>query len=402
MAYEGNGEKTIQKRKGGARIFKKFLEIIAVTLAVIIGVFAITSGVGLVGNAINLQHAKSFESAGNGLVPFIDEETGCWTFITDREFKVLQLTDIHIGAGFLSIKKDRLAIDAVAELVQRTKPDLVIITGDMAYPVPFQSGTLNNKRETNMFFKLMESLGVYWTVVFGNHDSEVYSVYTREAIAEFYQNYPAKYCLFERSPKDIGIDGESNQIINIQNTTGIITQSLVMLDTHSYVDGSLTREYDSVHQNQVDWYKAEIMRLSSINSLRGGGVVKSLIFIHIPLMEYSDAWEEYRLNGKKDTANVKYVYGSANEPNEKVYFGKYGDRLFETVLELGSTQGIFGGHDHYNTFSVFYKGVRLTYGMSIDYLAYIGIKNETGQRGGTVIVIEPDSTFDCTAEPLAK
>ena len=50
-----------------------------------------------------------------------------------------------------------------------------------------------------------------------------------------------------------------------------------------------------------------------------------------------------------------------------------------------------------NTFSVEYKGVRLTYGMSIDYLAYIGISKEGSQRGCTVITYN-DSEFDCVAE----
>ena len=72
--------------------------------------------------------------------------------------------------------------------------------------------------------------------------------------------------------------------------------------------------------------------------------------------------------------------------------------MFETVLETGSTDSIFCGHDHVNTYSAEYKGVRLTYGMSIDYLAYIGISKEGAQRGCTVITYYPDGSFDCKAE----
>ena len=109
---------------------------------------------------------------------FIDaskSDTGYYEFVAsseEDEFKVLHLTDVHIGAGAFSAQKDRWALEAVSTIVHRAKPDLVIVTGDMAYPVPFQAGTFNNKREAEMFAALMEKLGVYWTITFGNHDTE--------------------------------------------------------------------------------------------------------------------------------------------------------------------------------------------------------------------------------------
>ena len=76
------------------------------------------------------------------------------------------------------------------------------------------------------------------------------------------------------------------------------------------------------------------------------------------------------------------------------------DNLFETMLELGSTQGVFFCHDHYNHFSMDYKGIRLTYGMSIDYLAQPGISKETKQRGAELITIHSDSSWDLEQIPL--
>lgn len=57
---------------------------------------------------------------------------------------------------------------------------------------------------------------------------------------------------------------------------------------------------------------------------------------------------------------------------------------------------MFCGHDHLNNVSLTYKGVRLTYGLSIDYLAYPGIDKLDAQRGGTLITIYNDSSFDIT------
>ncbi|MDR2090856.1 MAG: metallophosphoesterase [Clostridiales bacterium] len=380
---------------------EKVFKIIAMPLCVLIVAGLICLIVGAVGNNANMKFAKSIPAVeiADRLTPEIDAETGYTTFTTDRDFKILQLTDTHLGGGFLSLKKDAWAINAIADLVTYTKPDLVIVTGDMVYPMPFSSGTVDNMPSTKIFAQTMESLGVYWTVVFGNHDTEAYSFYDRKKISDFYENDDLKYCVYTAGPDEIS--GYGNQIINVENSNGIITQSLVLLDSHAYVRGFVS-EYDNVHQDQVDWYEKEILRLDGINKNRGAAErLKSLAFFHIPLTEQKDAWLEYVDNGEKNTDNVKYVYGSAWETGKIVYCGVGEDELFETMLKIGSTQGVFTGHDHLNNFSIYYNGgagdryIRLTYGMSIDYLAYPGIYKQTAQRGGTVILTSADGSFDC-------
>lgn len=49
-----------------------------------------------------------------------------------------------------------------------------------------------------------------------------------------------------------------------------------------------------------------------------------------------------------------------------------------------------------------YKNIRLTYGMSIDYLAMLGISKKTKQRGGTLITLNSDSTIDIKQVPFSK
>ncbi|MBQ8014552.1 MAG: hypothetical protein IJ264_00010, partial [Clostridia bacterium] len=99
----------------------------------------------------------------NQLVPQKDEN-GNWYFITDRDFKIMQITDIHIGGGFLAKTVDEKALNAIAAMVTKEKPDLVIATGDIAFPVPYSAGTFNNRSGAKAFANLMESLGVYWDV----------------------------------------------------------------------------------------------------------------------------------------------------------------------------------------------------------------------------------------------
>lgn len=376
--------------------------ITGIVFICLIAVILICALVGCIGNGANVKFIKGLNAveADEPLAaPVIDKETGYWTFTCDRDFRVLQLTDVHIGGGFLSLGKDNKAINAVYDMVSYAKPDLVIVTGDMAYPVPFSSGSFNNMTPTKIFAQLMEQMGVYWAFGYGNHDTEVYSYYTREEISEYYLNAGFKYCLFQRGPENV--DGEGNYVINVKNSSGIITQSLFILDSHSYSKGFF-RDYDNLHQNQVDWYASEVNRLTEINKSRGAtDVIKSLMFFHIPLVEYKTAYDEYKNNGYANTDNVKYIYGIAGEPDELICCGVNQDNMFEKILELKSTQGVFVGHDHLNNFSLDYNGgsgdhyVRLTYGLSIDYLAYFGIAKKTAQRGGTIITIRPDATFDC-------
>ncbi len=242
----------------------------------------------------------------------------------------------------------------------------------------------------------MEKLGVYWCNVYGNHDTEVYSYHSRKAISESVYGNKEKYphCLFQRGPEEA--DGEGNYVINIKNPDGVITQSLFMFDSHSYVDGDyfgFLWKYDAVHENQVEWYKNTVAALTEEN---GGVVPKSLAFFHIPLKEMKDATQEYRDNDFNDTENVKYIEGKLGESDMVVCSGLYNYGLFDAFKETGSTQGVFFGHDHLNNMSLEYKGIRLTYGFSIDYLAYDGIYKYGLQRGCTVITVAPDSSFDCS------
>ena len=326
------------------------------------------------------------------------DENGYWYFTTDGDFKVMHLTDIHIGSGWMSYGKDKKALNAVATMITKEKPDLVVASGDIAYPVFFQAGTFNNYTSAKVFANLMESLGVYWTVTFGNHDAEAYSYFKRDKVSDFYTDESYKYCLYQPGPEDI--DGKGNHVIEVKNSEGVITQAMVMIDSQAYVDDtiltSIKGTYDNIHANQVEWYESEILRMDAENKQinKKADTVKTQVFFHIPLVEMGEAWNEFAENGFKDTENVKYIDGIIGETGRRVYCGFGEDELFEKMLELGSTQAMYNGHDHYNNTTIKYKGITFSYGYSIDYLAYIGIAKEGSQRGCTMITCKPDTTFE--------
>jgi predicted MPP superfamily phosphohydrolase len=377
---------------------KKIKKILSITISAIIVIAVLVTVLNYSSLQNLLKVGSSYDKVQyeNQLVPQKDEN-GYWYFTTDGDFKVMHLTDIHIGGGFLSKDVDEKALNAVATMVTKEKPDLVIATGDIAFPVPYTAGTFNNYSGASAFANLMESLGVYWSVTFGNHDSEAYSYFDREAVAEFYENEEYKYCLFSAGPEDV--DGYGNHVIEVKNSSGIITQAMVLIDSQAYVNDTIIESikgtYDNIHENQVEWYETEINRMNAENKAlnKDAETVVTHAFFHIPLVEMNDAWTEFSENGFKDTENFKYVDGIIAEGGRKIYCGLGEDELFEKMLELGSTKAMYNGHDHVNSTTFQYKGITFSYGYSVDYFAYSGIDKLGSQRGNTMITCKPDATF---------
>ena len=405
-------EEELAERKINCR--RRRRKVLRIILYIILTWACVGAVVRYAGYRTNMAKVKSYPSADIPKdVKFTNIADGEWNIETDHGLKVMQLTDVHIAGGYMSARKDAMALNAVAAMITEEKPDFVIVTGDLSYPVPFlAAGTVNNKTAGKLFAELMETLGVNWTLCFGNHDTEAYSLFNREQMTEFYSSGKYPHCLMQRGPKYI--DGYGNQVFNVVDSNGVIIRSLILFDSHSYADGDIfgtSWKYDNIHDNQIKWYRDTITRLNKENlekiaSLpedkqkfyddnRNFHPLRSSCFFHIPLEEYRDAWYEYSRNGFRDTENVKYNYGVAGEGANIVYPGMKHDDLFETMKELGSTDSVFVGHDHLNNFSLNYKGIDLNYGMSIDYLAYVtmGIDKLGTQRGCKMIWISEDGTL---------
>ena len=312
------------------KVLKIFLGII-IAIALILAGFTVANKI----NELSMnEYIDSFAKVEyeNQLVPEYDED-GVAYFVTDGDFKILHITDVHICGGVLSIEQDKKAINAVAAMVAAEKPDLVVASGDISFAVPW-AGTINNSYAHEYFKRLMDNLGVYWTVTFGNHDSEAYDFYGRAAVAKMYEDEDLKYCLF--TADDGGIYGEGNHVINVKNSKGLITKSVIMMDTNAYTDEDplgINWIYDNIHADQIEWYRNRIEKYNAYNSaiinampegerpenIEDFTTVQSLLFIHIPLMEVRNAYDEYLAAGENDTENVKYLGGKVGEIAPYVY-----------------------------------------------------------------------------------
>lgn len=262
LTEEQRLEKALTKKKRRKIALKIFIGFLIV-LALFVG---ITTLISVIGVQSNINKAHNYGSAGCAQLEYSVEDNGYVNIKSDKGLKVMQLTDVHIGGGWMSIKKDAMAINTVATMIRVEKPDFVVVTGDISYPVPFQAGTFNNKSGAKIFAELMETLGVYWTLAYGNHDTEAYSYYTREQLTDFYRSEQYRHCLLQPGPEDV--DGVGNQVINIVNSDGVITRTLITLDSHSYIDGDVLGIrwlYDNIHENQINWYKNVVLDLAKRN-----------------------------------------------------------------------------------------------------------------------------------------
>ena len=321
-----------------------------------------------------------------------EQETGVYTISkAEGDFKILQLTDIHLGGSALCYDKDSLALQAVYALLEATRPDLVVVTGDLTYPVGLSSFSFNNTAPVQQFAAFMRNTGIPWAFAYGNHDTENYAATDTAEIQELYQSLSWKTSHTLLYPYiQPEIYGRNNQLIEIRGADDALIQAVFLLDSNSYT-GEGFNKYDYIRDDQIEWYCDQIRRLNQEER----ATIPSLVFFHIPLQEYQTAYDLY----EQGSDEVRYWFG---EKGQEVGSSDHPSRMFDAAKELGSTTGFFCGHNHLNNYSIEYEGIRLTYGMSIDYLATPGIARMTKQRGGTLITIHNDGSSDIQQVPLSS
>ena len=317
-----------------------------------------------------------------------DEETFSLCIPTDRDYKILQLTDLHLGFGLFSGKKDKLALEAVTELIHRTEPDLMVLTGDSVFPFFPKSGTMNNRKQAEKLLAFLDGFQIPYTLVFGNHDCEMGSTCNKEQLAEIFTT--GKYAVFtkgryEHSPQN-PITGVGNFVVDLTDDQGKLLLPLILLDSNMYGDGWFFSGFDRIHEDQTDWC------MEKLNERK----VPAMAFFHMPPAEFKEAYRKMKLGDK----SVIYQHGSIAEKNEHFGISKFEGTFFNKAVENGVIKWMFCGHDHLNTLSLIYKGIQMTYGMSIDYLGYKDIDKSYIQRGGTLITRKADGQVTVNMVPL--
>ena len=321
-----------------------------------------------------------------------------------RAARILQLTDSHLGFGLLSRKKDTMALAAMKELIERTQPDLIVFTGDQIFPYLPKAGTMDNRRQSRRFLDFMDSFEIPYTLIMGNHDTELGSRLNRKELGQFWTT--GRYSIFAEGPEDIF--GIGNYMLRLTRN-GRLSYIFAMLDSNMYRDGWFYSGFDCVHADQSHWCMQEIIKAAAEGAKAaeegakaaeedadGASDLQAFIFLHMPPKEFREAYEKMKLGDE----SVRYHFGSIGERDEYFGISRYEGDLFERALECRYVKGLFCGHDHLNTISLTYKGIRMTYGMSIDCLGYKGITESFIQRGATLIELPENGGFTVRPVPL--
>ena len=168
------------------------------------------------------------------------------------------------------------------------------------------------------------------------------------------------------------------------------------MDTHYKVEipdenGTLQKASAKITETQISWYK------NQVEYLKEAGYKESILFIHIPIFAYREAFEKALLKGL-NPKEIKYKESHSPVFWNKGYEGSFGvvhdkisshpidDGVFDAILEENHTKTVICGHDHKNSLVTTYKGVRLAYGLRSSGVSF----PDKQPSGGTVIKIGTD------------
>ncbi|MBN2557269.1 MAG: metallophosphoesterase [Clostridia bacterium] len=268
-----------------------------------------------------------------------------------EDFRILLFSDIQLAGNPI---ENAMALKMAEDLARDTNPDFIMTTGDNASW--FLSGIM-----TKTVIRKMESLDIPWGVVLGNHDSEW--IADRNWTGNRYEL--AKNSLFQMGPANI--HGVGNYVVNILDEKGMRIYSLIMLDSNEYRTYEDGRDYDFIYYDQIKWYEWIVS---------GQDDVPSMLFFHIPLPEFKEAWQMW------ESGEIDGSLGFGDN-REDIFCAPVNTGLFDKAKELGNTTHIFCGHDHINNLSVEFDGIRLTYGLKTGPSSY----SDKDRQGATLITI---------------
>ena len=315
-------------------------------------------------------------------------------------FTVLNLTDpqlneCHWDPANPGYDHSYAVLDrTVRTLVDRVKPDLITVTGDLSMA--------DQPKAYPALADYLDAFGIPWCVVWGNHDQQ-------DVVERI--NFVFKILPYYRSRKhffhDVGVPaiGNGNYIVAIQKN-GKPVHALFMIDSHNCVwlpddEGVKHFYYDKLNEVQIAWYKEQA------SMLKEKGCVHTSMLMHIPIHAYQDAVDA-AFKPDIDTCKVtlEESYGSScwNPGYEESYGVKYesgpiacypyDDGVFAAIKEIGTTENVISGHIHTDNFVIPYQGVRLAFA------------TKTGRvhpfryplNGGTVITVHADGHSDLRHE----
>ena len=319
-----------------------------------------------------------------GILPVFASAEGEKTlqFGSDGKFEIMIFADLQDDDP---IKET--TIQLMNESLDKYTPDLVVYLGDTSVAVGDEK-EYNTVREA---VKPCVDRDVPFAIVFGNHDGERET--SKEQLLEWFQEFG---CLTTDENPDMYGCGNSN--LTIKSSDGKKTAfNLWFFDSNATNPDKEVGGYDTVHKDQIEWYKKTAEELKKAN---GGETVPSMLFQHIIMTEiYERLYPKMPFGGFKDyTMNgVSYFpvpffnrhSGIILEPCSPSFNS---EGQWDAIVETGDVIATFFGHDHVNDFRAEYEDIAIINVPTVGGQAY----SDAISRGvGLITLDEKDlSTFE--------
>ena len=179
-------------------------------------------------------------------------------------FRILQLTDLHFGGGdALQEAHNRGIVARMIALAELTKPDFVMVTGDL-WPE-----NRDNRGEEIMRYAVAqcEALGVPWAYTWGNHDQLPDLAAGHEAFTK------AQNSCYR------GTTSNGNYVIDLVGRHDRVLSQLICVNTGQ----------EGLLQPQQQW----LLSLGKATA----ATPPRFAFFHIPLKQYDDMWTRGMASG---------------------------------------------------------------------------------------------------------
>jgi len=289
----------------------------------------------------------------------------------DRDFVILSFADLQIEYGYVYGERGEYTERLVRNLTEKVKPDLIITAGDN---VSCDAGYLK-------WIEILDSLGVPWAPVMGNHDGHNGNKLNEAWISWKYM-HDSENCLFRAGPEGMGY---GNYIINITEN-GKVIHTLFMMDTHSEAEDTENGVInygpngeigeDHLWAQQIEWYEWAVKGIAASE----GHIVESTAVMHIPVYQFGYVQDNWTKDGKLLPEYASLGYGQLGEG---VCCPEGDNGFFAKAKELGSTTMMAFGHDHKNNMCVLFDGIRLNYVQKSGHGSYWNDE----VNGGSVITV---------------
>lgn len=316
-------------------------------------------------------------------------------FGTDKPFKIMQVTDTHLGSYPFS-ENDQLTLNHLRQAIIHLQPDLIVFTGDLIYSLK-EHHAQNPLLSFERFIDYANQLNIPYVITFGNHDAEPGSGISRQ---QLWQLYLDKSSHQPQRLEEVWIGNRLSFVLPIYSATcGEIKTVCFIMDSGDY-SGTDASYYAWIEPEQIAWFR-RVLKIYK----KPDGDSQYLMFQHIPLPEYwqaalsiqSGEWQEdvgINLPGLSiDIADFPFPHFVASP--------EINTGLFYEMVRSKAIWGMFVGHDHDNNFRGLFKGIHLAYGQSSGYNTY-GILPKGVRMIELTENLHPPRTYTVTYESILK